>query len=82
MAKVIYQIVQHDDGWAYRVGDVYSETFATHDEAFAAADAAAKKQHAAGETTAISYEDPAGRWHREVAEGTDRPETKVQDEHS
>jgi hypothetical protein len=79
MAKVIYKIVQHDGGWAYRVGDVYSETFSTHDEAIAAADAAAKKQQAAGETTSISFEDPNGRWHREVADGTDRPETEVLD---
>jgi hypothetical protein len=77
MTKVIYEIVKHDGGWAYRVGDVYSESFTTHEEALAAAAAAAKKQHAAGETTSISYEDPSGRWHREVAEGDDRPDTEV-----
>jgi hypothetical protein len=77
MTKVIYQIVKHDGGWAYRVGDVYSETFTTHEEAVAAASAAAKKQHAAGETASISWEDPSGRWHNEVAEGDDRPDTEV-----
>ena len=77
MTKVIYEIVKHDGGWAYRVGAVYSETFTTHEEALAAAGAAAKNQHAAGETATISYEDSRGRWHREVSEGDDRPDTEV-----
>ena len=78
MTKVTYEIVEHDGGWAYRVGDVYSETFASHDEARAAADHAAKKQAVAGNTTGISFEDSKGKWHQVVAEGTDRPETEVQ----
>jgi hypothetical protein len=78
MTKVLYEIVEHDGGWAYRVGDVFSETFASHDEARKAADAAAKKQSLAGKTTGISFEDRNGHWHQEVAEGTDRPETEVQ----
>ena len=31
MAKVTYEIVEHDGGWAYRVDGVYSETFPSHD---------------------------------------------------
>ena len=38
MAKIVYQIVQHDGGWAYKVGDVYSEPFSSHDEARQAAE--------------------------------------------
>ena len=31
MSKVIYEIVEHDGGWAYRADGVYSETFPSHD---------------------------------------------------
>ena len=27
MTKIIYEVVEHDGGWAYRVDGVYSETF-------------------------------------------------------
>ena len=77
MAKVTYEIVQHDDGWAYRVDGVYSETFPTHDMARAAAERAAQEQHIPGNTTAISWEDKDGRWHEELSAGSDRPETEV-----
>ncbi len=77
MAKVIYEIVPHDGGWAYKVGDVYSETFPNHDAARKAAEMAAKKQHVAGNTTGISWEDTNGKWHSEVADGGDRPDTEV-----
>jgi hypothetical protein len=78
MAKVTYEIVEHDGGWAYRVGDVYSETFPSHDLARKAAERAAHEQVVAGKTTGISYEDKEGRWHDEVARGDDRPETDVE----
>ena len=77
MAHVTYEIVEHDGGWAYRVTGVYSETFASHDAARAAAKIAAAKQNVAGQTTGISYETPDGKWHEEVADGSDRPETDV-----
>jgi len=79
MAKVTYEIVEHDGGWAYKVGDVFSETYASHDDARAAAQRAAAEQRVAGETTPISWEDTQGRWHEEVASGGDRPETEVKD---
>ena len=41
MSKVVYEVVQHDGGWAYKVGDVLSETFPSHAAAHAAAAAAA-----------------------------------------
>jgi Uncharacterized protein conserved in bacteria (DUF2188) len=77
MTKVTYEIVEHDGGWAYRVGDVYSETFPTHDAARRAAERAAQEQVQPDATTAISYEDEKGRWHDEVSPGDDRPETDV-----
>jgi hypothetical protein len=79
MPNVTYKIVEHDGGWAYKVGDVYSETFRTHDEALTAARRAAEEQEQPGETTDISWEDERGRWHDETAEGRDRPHTDVQD---
>jgi len=78
MAKIIYEIVEHDGGWAYRADGVYSETFLSHDLARKAAERAAQEQAVAGETTAISYEDRDGRWHDELSRGDDRPETEVE----
>jgi hypothetical protein len=80
MTKVTYQIVEHDGGWAYKVGDVFSESFSTRDDAVAAARRAAAEQRVAGETGAIEYEDERGKWHQEVDPGDDRPETEVIDE--
>jgi len=31
-----------------------------------------------GETRTISWEDPGGKWHEEVARGDDRPEAEVE----
>ena len=80
MGKVIYTIVEHDGGWAYKVGDVFSEPFASHDDALAAAKRAAAEQRLAGSTETIEYEDASGKWHREVDPGDDRPATEVLDE--
>jgi hypothetical protein len=77
MTTITYVVVEHDGGWAYKVGDVFSETFRTHDEAWLAAQRAAKEQEQPGETTDISWEDEKGRWHDETAQGDDRPETEV-----
>lgn len=79
MAKVIYEIVEHNGGWAYKVGDVFSETHATHDDAKAAAQNAAAEQEVAGETDGIEYQDADGKWHQEIADGGDRPDTEVVD---
>jgi hypothetical protein len=77
MAKITYQIVKHDGGWAYRVDETYSETFPSHDLARKAAERAAKEQGVPGEATIISYEDKQGHWHDEKSAGNDRPEVKV-----
>jgi hypothetical protein len=79
LAKMTYEVVEHDGGWAYRANGVFSETFPTHALAHEAAARAAQEQLLAGETTNISYEDSQGHWHDEVAAGDDRPETSVKD---
>jgi hypothetical protein len=79
MAQVIYDVVEHDGGWAYKVGNTFSETFRTRQQAVQAAKAAAAEQRVAGETQGIQYEDAEGEWHGEVVKGDDRPETEVLD---
>ena len=76
---VRYQIVEHDGGWAYKLGDVFSEPFPSHDQALEAAKRAAAEQEVPGETEGIEYQDERGRWHAEVAKGSDRPDTGVSD---
>ena len=78
MTRIIYEIVEHDGGWAYRVDGVFSETFPSHDMARRAAERAAREQAVPGATTGISYEDRDGRWHEELSRGDDRPDTEVQ----
>ena len=77
MSSITYEIVEHDGGWAYRLGDVYSETFPSHDAARRAAERAAREQAVPGQTEGISYEDAEGQWHDEVASGDDRPDADV-----
>ena len=79
MSEVHYEIVQHDGGWAYKVGDVYSETYASHEEALYAAKSAANRQELRGSNEEIEFQDEGGKWHHEVAEGSDRPEADVVD---
>lgn len=77
MVKVVYNIVQHDGGWAYQVDGAYSETFRSHDAARAAAERAAGEQRISGEEAAIGFEDASGLWREELVQGTDRPDTEV-----
>jgi hypothetical protein len=77
MAKIHYKIVQHDGGWAYKLDDVFSEAFPTHDAAKAAARHVAAEQRVPGESTYIEYQAEDGSWHTELAESTDRPEADV-----
>jgi hypothetical protein len=79
MAKIVYDIVEHDGGWAYRVDGTYSETFPTHDAARKAAEQAAAEQVvAADNAVGITYEDTEGHWHDEISRRDDRPETEVE----
>ncbi len=79
MTDVKYEVVEHDGGWAYKVGDVFSETFPSHAAAHRAAERAAAEQRVPGESGMIQYEDARGKWHTERAEGSDRPQTDVAD---
>jgi hypothetical protein len=79
MIHVHYQVVKHAEGWAYKLGDVFSETFPTHEAALKAAHAAAARQEVGGTTQVITYEDKDGVWHEEIAKGGDRPEADVVD---
>ena len=79
MTHVTYKIVRHDEGWAYKAGDVFSEPFSTHAAALAAAKRAAQEQRVPGQTHVIEYEDEKGQWHTETAAGSDRPDTDVKD---
>ncbi|MGO9758787.1 MAG: DUF2188 domain-containing protein [Roseiarcus sp.] len=77
MTRVSYEVVEHDGGWTYRVGDVFSETFATKELAHAAAVLAAREQRTPGESEPIQHEDRSGHWHEEMAKGSDRPDSEV-----
>lgn len=77
MTTVRYEIVEHNDGWAYKVGDVFSETFASRDEARSAANRAAEEQRLRGPDEEIEFQDEEGKWHVEKSDGRDRPETEV-----
>jgi hypothetical protein len=79
MSDVKYQIVEHDGGWAYKLGDVFSETFPSHEAALRAADRAAAEQRVPGASETIEYQDASGKWRTERAEGGDRPQTDVVD---
>lgn len=77
MSKLVYEVTEHDGGWAYRLNGAWSQTFPTHDAARAAAEEAAREQLIPGEDTDILYEDEEGKWHREPTSGHDRPEPEV-----
>ena len=79
MSDVIYRIVEHDGGWAYKSGDVFSETFRTRDQAVAAARRVALEQRLPDVSRSIEFEDEHGVWRRETADGADRPNTSVED---
>ncbi len=79
MPDIIYEIVQHDGGWAYKFNGVFSEPYPTHAEALAAAQAAAAEQEIPGDRETIEYEDDKGEWHTETVSGRDRPHATVKD---
>jgi len=79
LSEIHYRIVEHDGGWAYALGDVFSETYRNHDDALIAARRVAREQEIPGATRAIEYQDATGRWRVELAEGDDRPVAEVDD---
>jgi hypothetical protein len=76
--RVTYRVVEHDGGWAYKVGDVFSETFRDHDSARNAALAAANEHRLGGRDAEIEFQNASGEWHTEHASGGDRPQTDVE----
>jgi len=78
MNKITYKVVKQDGGWAYEVNGTDSEKFPTREAARKAAKLAASEQAAPGHATPVSYEDEKGRWHDEVADGSDRPKPAVE----
>ena len=77
MTHIVYRIVEHDGGWAYKLGDSFSETFASHDAARGAAIAASREQRVPDQTAVIEYADVNGDWVTERADGHDRPDAEV-----
>jgi hypothetical protein len=78
--KIAYHVGAHDGGYAYRLDDVWSETFADHDAAFEAAIAVATRQHLEGQDVDITYQAADGGWKTEHIDGRDRPEAAVIDD--
>lgn len=79
MTEITYRIVEHDGGWAYRLGDTYSETYPSRDAAHRAAEMASREQRVPDRTAWIEYETADGRWVTERADGSDRPDAQVED---
>lgn len=77
MTRITYEVVEHEGAWAYKVGDVFSETFPSRTEAAEAAERAAAEHEQAGRDETIEYQDESGAWHEERASGDDRPQTDV-----
>lgn len=76
--RIVYHVVEHDGGWAYKVGDVFSETFPDHHSARNAALAAANEHRLGGRDAEIEYQDASGKWRTEHEPGGDRPDTAVE----
>ncbi len=77
MTQAHYRIAPHDGGWAYTLDGSFSEPFESRERAVQAARQAAAEQGVAGDTLVIEYQDQAGEWHRELSQGTDRPDVDV-----
>ena len=77
MANIHYRVVPHDGGWAYTLDGVFSEPFPNRELALRAAQLVAEEQHVPGNTAYIQYQDAAGAWHSETAQGDDRPDVDV-----
>jgi hypothetical protein len=79
MSQEIYEVVEHDGGWAYKADGVFSEAFPTREAAHQAAERVAREQRAPGEDAEIEYQDADGKWRSEHSRGDDRPSTSVKD---
>lgn len=77
MEKVQYRVVEHDGGWAYKLGDVFSEAFPSRAAALSAAKRVAREQHVPGNAATIEFQDEKGEWRTEYSAGNDRPDADV-----
>jgi hypothetical protein len=77
VGKIHYKVVEHDGGWAYRLGDVFSEAFPSRAAALSAARRVAREQHVPGNAAYIEFQDEKGQWHTEFSAGDDRPDADV-----
>ena len=62
MADITYQVVPHDNGWAYKLGETLSETYPTADEAIVHAKDAASRQKIGDGDALLAYPSPDGGW--------------------
>lgn len=77
MTKPNYEIVERDGGYAWKLGDAFSETYPTRDAASAAAiEDSARRQSGTARATAQSDGD-ARRWHNEMADNDTGHETDI-----
>lgn len=60
MVDITYRIVPHDDGWAYKLGDTLSETYASAEEAIHFAKSAASRQKIGDGDALLAYPAPNG----------------------
>ncbi|MBY0564120.1 MAG: DUF2188 domain-containing protein [Hyphomonadaceae bacterium] len=77
MTHIVYEIIEHDGGWAFKLGDTISQSFPTREAAVAVAKRVANEQRLPDETTPIEWEDERGEWHEEIAKGDDRPDVEI-----
>lgn len=78
--SITYHVGEHDEAWAYRLGDVWSEAFPTHQLALTAAKQAAERQQLGGQDAEITFQRADGTWATERASGGDRPQADVVDD--
>ena len=76
---VTYHVDEHDGGWAYRVDQVWSETFPDHASALKAARAAASRQGTSDASVLVTYENTSGQWVTELAGNGERVDADVVD---
>ncbi|MAZ17255.1 hypothetical protein [Oricola sp.] len=77
MTNPNYEIVEREGGFAWKLGDAFSETYPTRDAASAAAiEDSAKRQSGKARTNAQADGD-ARRWHDEMADNDTGHETDI-----
>jgi hypothetical protein len=59
MTYITYEIVRHDGGWAYKLGNTLSETYVYREDAIEGAKSAAARQKM--DVEEVSVREPAAR---------------------